>query len=472
MSKYTAVVSGDNLQSLQVKTLLSTQNLLDSMIEGRQFFTFGNRIVNCQKIDIVRWLTEMNSNEFGGLALRNLLVNAVVSSEIKQGGSGAICLITLMFMLKRYSQDKTSGSKTLKIEEINKEVESLSRHTYRTSTKNILEIISRLNRDPTSYEIFKRSVLSAGSSGSIYIEKHATDNTVIENRKGYEFPGFVPDVFLSASGRTGILDFRRCKVCIIDGLIERVSEINGLIHNSYKDSTPLVIVARGFNDDVQNTLGVNFQTGNLSVVPFCVPYDILGANLVNDICVVSGCDLVSSLKGDIISAIDWPSVPTVDRVSINLLNKSLIIQNERTSSRVLMHRESIRKNYSMHKHVTTSWQGLEEDMKGDVLEKRLSSLSGDGIRLSVGADLGDAWGITKDRIETQIKILKDGSKNGVLNIKDSLEFVKSRDLKILLNTLTNVSPILTSRGLFAGIKTGIGATKMIGEVGGIVYFDQ
>ena len=113
MSKYTSVVSGDSLISLQTKTLLSTQKLLDSMLEGRQFFTFGDRVVNCQKIDVVRWLTELNSVELGGLALRNLIVNSVVSSEFKQGGSGVICLITLTYLLKRYSQDKASLNKTV-----------------------------------------------------------------------------------------------------------------------------------------------------------------------------------------------------------------------------------------------------------------------------------------------------------------------------------------------------------------------
>ena len=95
-----------------------------------------------------------------------------------------------------------------------------------------------------------------------------------------------------------------------------------------------------------------------------------------------------------------------------------------------------------------------------------------GVRLSVGSDLNDAWGITKDRVETQIKILKDGSKFGIVDIDEAETSIKNKDLKFLLNTFKRVSPILTSRSLFAGLKTGIGAAKMIGEVGGIVYFDQ
>ena len=270
MSKYTSVVSGDSLSSLQAKTLLSTQNLLNSMIEGRQFFTFGDRVVNCQKIDVIRWLTDLNSGDLGGLALRNLIVNSVVSSEFKQGGSGAICLITLIYLLNRYGQDKISGSKTLNIEEINKEIEKISCLSKRASTEDVLNVIKTLNSDPTSYTVFEKSIKMAGGRGSIYVEKHASDVTKLTRRNGYEFPGNIPEVFLAASGARNSIDFLTPKICIIDGIIERVSEINGLIHSSYKQQTPLIIVARGFNGDVQNTLGVNFNSGNLSVVPFCV----------------------------------------------------------------------------------------------------------------------------------------------------------------------------------------------------------
>ncbi len=469
MSKYTSVVSGDSLSSLQAKTLLSTQNLLNSMIEGRQFFTFGDRVVNCQKIDVIRWLTDLNSGDLGGLALRNLIVNSVVSSEFKQGGSGAICLITLIYLLNRYGQDKISGSKTLNIEEINKEIEKISCLSKRASTEDVLNVIKTLNSDPTSYTVFEKSIKMAGGRGSIYVEKHASDVTKLTRRNGYEFPGNIPEVFLAASGARNSIDFLTPKICIIDGIIERVSEINGLIHSSYKQQTPLIIVARGFNGDVQNTLGVNFNSGNLSVVPFCVPYDEFGANLVNDICVVSGCDIISSLKGEVISSVLWEDLSAVEKTSISLVKESLIIENSTTKNSVDRHKHKIRKKF-----IQKSGVDLETDggLSTDVLEKRLSCLMGDGIRLSIGEDLKDSWGITKDRVETQIKILKDGSKFGVVDISEAASLVKNKDLKFLLNTFKRVSPILTSRGLFAGLKTGIGATKMIGEVGGIVYFDQ
>ena len=112
------------------------------------------------------------------------------------------------------------------------------------------------------------------------------------------------------------------------------------------------------------------------------------------------------------------------------------------------------------------------DATVDVCEKRLSCLMSEGVRLSVGSDLKDSWGITKDRVETQIKIFKDGAKFGTIKIDDAVSDIQSPVLKDIMNTLKTISPILTSRCLFSGLKTGVGAAKMIGEVGGIVYFDK
>ena len=342
MSKHTLVVSGDTLFSLKNKTLLSTQNLLNSMIEGRQFFSYGNRVVNCQKIDVIRWMSDLNSGELGGLSLRNLLINSVVSSEIKQGGSGVICLITLMKLLKIVNQDKALGKSLIDFSALNREIDKLALVSRRVNTTELFEVIKHINKDLTSYEIFKRTILAAGGDGSVYIEKNATDNTIIHGRHGYRFPGIVPDVFLAAAGSSKTFTWTSPKICIIDGIIERVSEINGLIHSSYKNNTPLIIVARGYNDDVQNTLGVNFSTGNLSVIPFCVPYDAFGANLVNDICVVSGCDIISSLKGDIISSVLWDDVPTIEKASIDLDKEELVVENNSTKNSVTLHKNMIR----------------------------------------------------------------------------------------------------------------------------------
>ena len=231
---------------------------------------------------------------------------------------------------------------------------------------------------------------------------------------------------ISAASSRNSIEFSNPKICVIDGIVERVSEINGLIHSSYKQNCPLIIVARGFNDDVQNTLGVNFNTGNLSVVPFCVPYDELGANLVNDICVVSGCDIVSSLKGDVISSVLWDDVVNVEKASVDLQKGSLIIQNNLTLNNVAIHKSKVREKF-----LIKSGRDAVDDggLSTSALEKRLSCLMGDGVRLSVGSDLNDAWGITKDRVETQIKILKDGSKFGIVDIDEAETSIKNKDLK-------------------------------------------
>jgi hypothetical protein len=225
----------------------------------------------------------------------------------------------------------------------------------------------------------------------------------------------------------------------------------------------MILVARGFNDDVQNTLGVNFSTGNLSVIPLVVPYDEFGANLVNDIAVVSGTDLVNSLKGDIISAVMWDDIVEVSNASVNPATMKLKINNNKTLESVRLHRKFLKdKQKNQPPHLCNA----------DIFDRRLACLMGEGVIITLGRDLGDQWGITKDRISSHLKIFRDASRFGIIDLDDAIPIIKNSTIKKSLETIKNTSNIVISRALLVGIKVGIDSSKIISRVGGIVYVDK
>jgi len=224
----------------------------------------------------------------------------------------------------------------------------------------------------------------------------------------------------------------------------------------------LVIVARGFADDVQNTLGVNFSTGNLSIIPVVVHYDEFGANLVNDIAVVVGCDLVNSLKGDVISAINWDDILHVSSLSVNLKTMTMSISNDRTKNSVKRQRYHIKEKQK-------SKEGL---YNSDVFDKRLACLMGQGVVITLGQDLGDQWGITKDRISSHLKIFRDASRFGLINIDSILDDVSNQGVRKSLMSIRKLSNIVISKALLVGIKIGFDSSQVISRVGGIVYVDN
>ena len=118
------------------------------------------------------------------------------------------------------------------------------------------------------------------------------------------------------------------KIFIVDGIIETISEIHQILDASSKKKIPCVIVARGFNEDVQNTLAVNMTYGRLDVYPIAVPIDEIGANQLFDIAAVCSSDVVSSLKGEIISSKKFEDIKSVDLVDISELGMTIQTQDQ------------------------------------------------------------------------------------------------------------------------------------------------
>jgi hypothetical protein len=458
MSSHTGVVSKSDLKRLAVKTIKSTQHHFKTMKAGGHFFCFNDRTTQCQDTDVLRWMTEMSSGEPGGNTLRNLLLNALVSSEAKQSSSGVICGQVLLDFLTQYLRYQHLKESDLK--EISDDLAEISKTSYRATSHEIFEMLKSINRDPISSDIANAAIRLAGSNGTIHLETEASSTTIINLVQGYNFPIELPEIFVSAARLSSERKFINPKICVIDGLVERVSEINGMIQKSYEKKQPLILVARGYSSDVQNTLGVNFASGNLSVIPLVVPYDEFGANLVNDIAVVAGCDLVNSLKGDIISAINWDDIKKVSSIKITPSSKNMTILNESTKNSVKLHRKFIKDKKSNVLY------------GGDTFDKRLACLMGHGVIITLGKDLGDQWGITKDRIEYHLKMFRDASRFGIINLDKTIPVIKNTKIRKSLETIRNSTPIVISRALLIGVKVGVDASQAIGRVGGIVYFDK
>ena len=462
MSLRTGVVSGSDLDNLRLKTLKSAKNHFNRMKSGGHFFCFENKTLKCKTTDLIRGLSEMSSDELGGDTLRNLLLNSLVSTETKQSSSGIICMQTLLFLLENYI--RYQGLSSIELKEIKKDIAAISNSSYRASSEEIFEMLSQTFHDDVSRDIAMEAIACAGANGTIHLDSGSEETTIIKKIRGYNFPIEIPEVFLAASELKVERSYINPKICVIDGVIEKVSEINGLVQKSYENHCPLIIVARGFDKDVQNTLGVNFSSGNLSIIPVVVPYDMFGANLVNDIAVVSGADKVSSLKGDIISAINWDNIVSVENIKVDSKAGTLTIINKSTENTVRLHRRFLRDKKEKA-------SGFEE-MGANIFDQRLGCLVGHGVVVSLGRDLGDSWGITKDRVESYIRSFRDASRFGLVNISNLSDVVTNSHLKLILRSISKTTNIVISRALLVGLKIGIDASQSIGRVGGIVYIDR
>lgn len=160
----------------------------------------------------------------------------------------------------------------------------------------------------------------AGFAGRIVVER-ARLRPSVELVRGYTFdlaPAWPISVRLE-----------RPRIVCVDGFVESVSELHHLLEEAAEAREPLLLFVRGLADDVKNTLKVNYDRGSLRVVPVIARFDLDGINVLNDVAVSCGADLVSSNRGDLISSVRLAQASRVDEAIVHF-NKVAVTN---TSSR-------------------------------------------------------------------------------------------------------------------------------------------
>jgi hypothetical protein len=181
-------------------------------------------------------------------------------------------------------------------------------------------------------ELFLTTIDLAGADGTVMIER-AVSNETVELVVGYVF-NLEPAINVAVK-------LINPRIIMIDGFVETVSEIHRLLEDAAVTKEPVVMFIRGMSDDVKHTLAVNYTRNSLHVVPVIVPFDIEGLNMLKDIAIVSGSDIVSSNKGDLISNIKLDCASRVEKVTI--YKDKIIIMNDCTRSNVSAHVNELKK---------------------------------------------------------------------------------------------------------------------------------
>jgi hypothetical protein len=424
------------------------------MLRGDHNFFFGNRSVNVQPIDIVRWLSDHTPTASEILHIRNIVLSSVIEAERGCPGGGSIAILVANSILNRSLGDSDVQSRVSALRLDGLVALSKSR---RCRSEDAYRIMSEFDASPESLSISQQALRLCSSNASVTtIEESETGQTRVETVTGHKFPCHLPDVFLSASRVSSQRVLVTPRVIVIDGMVERMSEIEGVSGGSYRSRTPLVIFARGYSADVQNTLGANFSSGHLVALPLCVPYDEMGANLLGDISVVCGANPISSLKGELVSSRTWDELEPVDRVEVSAHGVSIF--NARSKEAIKGQRLRLREK---RKHCAQP--------EVPIIDRRLQCLTGEGVLVRIGRDLGDSGGIIRDRIDSHVRIFRSIGNKGTINTSSLREL---RSLSDTVRTLSLRHTQIPSAALVAGLRSGISSALSLAGVGGIVIHDQ
>jgi len=346
-------------------------------------------------------ITQIKFDNNSDKLLLELLLNYLVKVETISPGSSTILV------------DMLSGIKSTNVD------------TARLSKENIHSLISTF-ADESITSIIVDSLELSGIHGKIILGNHIPEGNkdVVELTNGSFFSDVLPALKIKNS------KFNDPKVIVIDGFIESVSEIHHLLEDASKLKEHIILFIRGLSDEVVHTIKVNNDRGTFSVIPLICKYDLVGANLLNDVAIVSGCDVVSTHKGNLISNIDLSASKRIDSIIIN--DTGVLIENKGSSNVVNRHIRFLQEKAN----------NANNDAEATIIANRIKNLGSRRVTISLKQDQNK-----KKRsfmVDQSIRAVKMSSTYGITKFEGKMYPLTS--VKVALHYKQKVEELFSSVG--------------------------
>jgi hypothetical protein len=265
--------------------------------------------------------------------------------------------------------------------------------------------IERICEDPILAEAVWQAISVSGLEGKIHVEDGTLPNYVVEQKSGYYFNVLKPFKFMLP--KNGCWEAQNVKVMLVDGILERVSELDKILNGAMQTKIPTLLVAHGFSEEVVATIKANVDYGKFNIMPVRLTSDLESLNVLNDIAVVCGADVVSTLKGQMVVFTEFDSLPIVER--IRLTSQELTIENAKTRRAVSNHLRMLlekRQNQSEISDIS------------DLIDRRIQGLISAAVTLRLPNMPASKRDNTKVKIDVALRSAKTLLNLGKANLQD------------------------------------------------------
>jgi len=324
---------------------------------------------------------------------------------------------------------------------------------------NELQILLRqyVNDDKIA-SIILEAFLLAGIEGKIILEKTKFPQTVIELIVGNNFKIKTPSIFYDATNKW---KHKNVRCLLIDGIIEQVSEIHGLLEKAAETKDPIVFLCRGYGDEVLSTLHVNRVRNTLNIMPLLISPALDGINTLNDLAAVCGCDVVSSLKGQFISTVQYDDLCIVDSVICNKNN--IIITNTGTENAIFQH---------LNELIQKKNQQTGLDVR-QLYDERIKTLAATYVTVSIPDGSKTSLDEMFEKLELGIRVLRSIISRGSVNINDIINNLNESNLNMhIVNTLKKLNnTTMPTNVLLAALEFGVTNALLMTQSAGALICD-
>jgi len=322
-----------------------------------------------------RWILGHNF-EGKDLLLRNMLLDAMLSADVKCPGSGVY--------VPWFIYNCSNSSPT------------------RESSLDYLEKTLAFTKSDFVKEIFENVYQTVGPLTKIIIKTSYESDAVIKYRNSFRFPLALDAQFHRMIGNVEHIELTNPIVIMIEGAPETVGEINNLLQWNNNTGRPVLLVARSFPEEISATLGTNWLKNTLNVLP--VPYGdkIESINLAADLCAITKGELISAHFGDVIasSVLNEDKWGTVDKLEWSSTGLSLTkdVDVSRHASSLLEKLKSIKEEelqniyrdriLSLSNDAVEVWINKEDDKSLEELDALIKHYNGYVVSGTIETDIG------------------------------------------------------------------------------------
>lgn len=341
------------------------------------------------------------------------ILSMAYRAEITSSGAGYHAVAMFLDLVQEGIKTSLDSFKTTNEPQLLAKLDGLYQNIFqkinavaRPITKTeLFDSVESLSEDVRLAKVVNTALELAGLEGKIFVENGKTDQFIVEAKNGYEFKCKPFDWFLDKFNNTW--NRQHCKVLLVDGLIENVSEIETILQELYAHKQPMLFVAHGFSEEVVATLKANQEKGNFDAIPVRIMPDVNSINMINDISCVCNADHVTHLKGQLLTFIKYEDLPTVDYVKCQ--RDRLVIEN----------RASLDSVNAQIKHLLQKRQAETEieDIQ-NILDQRLKSLVGNSVIIHLPDESSTITDSYRIKIDNALRNTKALINYGVCNMSE------------------------------------------------------
>ena len=334
---------------------------------------------------------------------------------------------------------------------------AIKQHIKHLDLNALQVLLHQYVNDNKIASIVFEAFLLAGIEGKIILEKSKFPQAAIELSVGNNFKINTPSIFYDATKKW---KYKNVRCLLIDGMIEQVSEIHGLLEKAAETKEPIVFLCRGYGDEVLSTIHVNRVRNTLNIMPLLVPSTLDGINILNDMAAVCGCDIVSSLKGQFISTVQYNDLCIVDSIVCN--ENSVIITNTGTENTIFQHINELIQKKNQQTGINIR----------QLYDERIKALASTYVTISIPDSSKTSLDETFEKLEFGIRMLRSVISRGSIDIDDIVENLNEQNLDMhivnALKTLHNKN--MPTNVLLAVLEFGVtNALLMAHSAGALIY---